>query len=583
MKIRTRTQAILAVTIFIFVIILFVVANAFIQSSYTQIELQQSDANINLVSDQIRFDADQLGTKARDWAVWDDTYQFMDDRNDHYRETIIDAPTTYDSLQISGLVYFDAERNVVASQGYDLKNKTRTSLSEGTLVSLSKTLGVLSNTRGGKKKQGVILLPDGPALIGMHAILQTNGMGYGHGTLVMLQPFDERRIISIRDRVHLPVTIWPLDSPEPGVISEIAALTQADAPTRINRIQDSSSMAGFTLIQDIENRPILLIGVGTPRTVYQQTTGALIYLILAFIVIGGCYVIITGMLMHRYVTTPLSDLDTAMKKIGSMGDLSERLPAETGDDEITSLKESFNTMLAELQDKENELTRQGELLAEAHRKANMYLDIYLDVLTYEILNVTISLQAYAELIRESGDATNKDYADRITVALNRNLSVIRNIETISKIYKNPPGRMKVNLHDVVGREIDRFPGKNIRYLDGEVWVVADEMLGIVFHNILLNSLQFGRENLLIEITAKDRGNDIVEIAVIDNGNGIPDDMKPLIFDRFMKGSDKRSSYGLGLHIVKMLIEAYDGHVWADDRIPGKPEEGASIRFTLHKG
>lgn len=583
LKISTRTQAILAATVFFFVITLFFIANAFIESAYTHIELQQSDANIQLVEDQFRYDAEQLGTKARDWAVWDDTYQYMDNRNPHYIETVINAPTTYESLQLSGLIYFDSDGNVVASQGYDLKNKTRTNISQGTLTSLSKTLGVLSNTRGGKKKQGIVLLPEGPAIVGMHTILQTNGMGYGHGTLVMLQPFDESRIGSIQARLHLPIKIWRIDRPEPAVTPDLAGLVVADAPPRISRIQDSSTMAGFCLLRDIGNRPILLVGVETPRTVSQQMLGTLIYLISAFIAIGVIYILITGYLLRRYIITPLTDLDATMKKIGSVRDLSERLPAGDGDDEISSLKESFNAMLQDLQNKEAELTRRGEHLADAHRKANMYLDIYLDVFTYEILNITISLQAYAELIRESGDTMNREYADRITFALNRNLSVIRNIETISKIYKHPPARTPVDLQTLVEKEIQKYSDKNIRYTGGRIVVMADETLGIVFHNLLLNAIQFGRDDLTVEISARDLNDGTVEVSVIDNGSGISDDMKPLIFDRFMKGSDKRSSYGLGLHIVKMLIDAYGGKVWADDRVPGKPEKGAALRFILHKG
>jgi K+-sensing histidine kinase KdpD len=43
-------------------------------------------------------------------------------------------------------------------------------------------------------------------------------------------------------------------------------------------------------------------------------------------------------------------------------------------------------------------------------------------------------------------------------------------------------------------------------------------------------------------------------------------MKTLVFDRFLEGSHKRSSYGLGLHIVKILITRYGGTVWVEDRI-----------------
>jgi signal transduction histidine kinase len=76
---------------------------------------------------------------------------------------------------------------------------------------------------------------------------------------------------------------------------------------------------------------------------------------------------------------------------------------------------------------------------------------------------------------------------------------------------------------------------------------------------------------------------MVEVAVTDTGPGIPDITKSTIFDRFMQNSSTRSSYGLGLHIAKMLVEAYGGRIWADDRVPGHPEQGAVIRFTLKKG
>lgn len=581
MKASTRTQAILAATVFFFVVTLFVVANGFIQSTYIQIELRQSDANTQLVTEQIRYEIEQLGTKARDWAVWDDTYTFMEDRNNRYRENVIGAPATYESLQLNGLILYDAEGRIVAAQGYDLVNRTLTPLPEDTTAIIGKTISSLSNTRGGKKKQGIIILPDGPALVGMHAILQTNGMGYGHGTIVMLQPFDEGRIETIRNHVHMPLRVWQMNSFGPEITPDVRILTAPEAPSRYNRIENMSVMSGFFLLNDIENRPVLLVGVDTPRTASQQMFGTLLYLVFAFSIIGCIFIVITGLLLKYYIITPLTDLDTAMKQIGQHGDLSARLPV-CGDDEIASLKQSFNGMLGEIQDKETELKKQGALLAEAHRKANLYLDIYLDVLTYEILNVTISLQAYAELIRERGDVTNTEYADRITSALNRNLTVIRNIETISKIYKTPPGRTAVSLKGILAAEVVKFPGKDIRVENPDVTVIADEKLGIVFHNLFLNAIKFGGNDVTISVRTRDIQGGAVEISVVDNGSGIADDLKPLIFDRFMKGTDKRSSYGLGLHIVKMLIESYGGRVWADDRIPESPGEGAAIRFTLKK-
>lgn len=75
---------------------------------------------------------------------------------------------------------------------------------------------------------------------------------------------------------------------------------------------------------------------------------------------------------------------------------------------------------------------------------------------------------------------------------------------------------------------------------------------------------------------------MLEVSVMDNGPGIDDDMKEGIFDRFAKDTRTRSSYGLGLHIVKMLIEGYGGKVWATDRVAEERMQGVAIHFTLKR-
>ncbi len=158
--------------------------------------------------------------------------------------------------------------------------------------------------------------------------------------------------------------------------------------------------------------------------------------------------------------------------------------------------------------------------------------------------------------------------------------MIRNIETISRIYKNPSEARGVELAAVIKTETGRRTGARIVMENCNRTVLADDMLGVVFDNIFANSLKFGGKDTEIQVTARDLPDDMIEVSVTDNGPGIPDAAKSLIFDRFTKDSRTRSSYGLGLHIVKMLIESYGGRVRADDRVPGDPGSGAAIRFTL---
>lgn len=220
-------------------------------------------------------------------------------------------------------------------------------------------------------------------------------------------------------------------------------------------------------------------------------------------------------------------------------------------------------------------------LNELNRKANLYLDIYLDVITYEISNAIAGLRAYAVYLKDSAGDKEKILTERIIALTIKISEVIRNIETISRIYKTPLATRKVDLKMIVQKEVELLPKARIHIEDCNFAVLADDMLGVVFNNLFTNSLKFGGPDVEITVSGQDTGEGLVEISVTDNGKGISDAMKPLIFDRFFQNSRTRSSYGLGLHIVKMLIGEYGGKIWAADRVSGVPEQGAAIRFTLH--
>lgn len=362
----------------------------------------------------------------------------------------------------------------------------------------------------------------------------------------------------------------------------VLQLTAPGAPKIVSRIHDTSTLLSNTLIYDIENKPIVLLKVTTSRDMYQQANATVSFFLVAFMIIAIIFGAVTELLLRRYIVNPLSHLDAVMKSIGQNRDLSERLPVD-GDDEIASLKMSLNTMLQELQDSQVQLAHQREQLAEANRKANLYLDIYLDVLTYEIKNAIFSLSGYAEIIHNSVGVKEKGYASRMIETMKKSRNVIRNIETISSIYKHPPQQKPVNLNKVIAEVVKEHKEITIRCRNCEVTVLADEMLQVVFRNLISNSVKAGGPPVEIEIHTEDQPDGMLLVTVSDTGTGIPDEIKTGIFDRFMQGTDKRSSYGLGLHIAKMLIEAYGGRIWADDRVTGHPEQGAAIRFTLHKG
>ncbi|MFL6137946.1 MAG: ATP-binding protein [Frankiaceae bacterium] len=108
----------------------------------------------------------------------------------------------------------------------------------------------------------------------------------------------------------------------------------------------------------------------------------------------------------------------------------------------------------------------------------------------------------------------------------------------------------------------------------EMWVDPDK-LDQVIGNLLENAVRHGSGTVAIDVR---RHGDGVEVTVADEGEGIPDEVMSRIFTKFWRGT-RRGSTGLGLYIVKGLVEAHGGSI----EVSRAPGGGALFRFVLPAG
>ena len=133
-----------------------------------------------------------------------------------------------------------------------------------------------------------------------------------------------------------------------------------------------------------------------------------------------------------------------------------------------------------------------------------------------------------------------------------------------------------------------FEAKNIglsyfNYAGDDVQIIADpEQLKRVIHNIINNSIKYlDKPKGFINIRVKDVG-DFIQVEIEDNGKGIAKKDLPYIFDRFFRADTSRNSAtggsGIGLSIVRKIIEDHGGKIWATS----KEETGTIMYFVLRK-
>lgn len=217
-----------------------------------------------------------------------------------------------------------------------------------------------------------------------------------------------------------------------------------------------------------------------------------------------------------------------------------------------------------------------EQLRDAYEQASLYLDI----LTHDVNNAIAGISGYADLMTvPAAAASGQDPLIQLRRGIARAAEIIRRVSTIRRIHEMEPSFRPIRLDELVRSEAAGFSGAKIVSEVPPVEVLADELLGEVFTNLIGNSIKFGRGRATIWIHAR-IGDAAVECSVEDDGPGIPDGLKNRLFERFEQGEQDRSGQGLGLYIVRSLVYRYGGECRIEDRVPGRPEQGTAIRFTI---
>ncbi len=220
--------------------------------------------------------------------------------------------------------------------------------------------------------------------------------------------------------------------------------------------------------------------------------------------------------------------------------------------------------------------------------AKQQAELYLDLMGHDINNMHQIILGYLELARDMNpEAGQSEFLDKPIEVLQRSARLIRNVRKLQRLKE---GLFQTQVVDVcqllvdVQREFGAVPHKAVTLnLDGceQCHVHANELLHDVFANLVGNAIKHtgDRADIVVDMgVVWNDGRQYCRVMVEDDGPGIPDDFKGRIFNRLIEGTDKAKGMGLGLYLVKSLVESYSGQVWVEDRVQGDHSKGA--RFVV---
>ncbi len=234
---------------------------------------------------------------------------------------------------------------------------------------------------------------------------------------------------------------------------------------------------------------------------------------------------------------------------------------------------------------------------ESLKEAKQQTELYVDLMGHDINNLNQSAMGYLELALQQMDSEKiLRLEDRLLIerpmqALASSSTLIENVRKLQKLMAEGVKTKPTDL-DEIFRELEAttFHSKDrdiriiIQHVPGST-VRANELLKDVFVNLIANAVKHSDEKkpLTIEVKVEpfnENGQRNYRCLVEDDGPGIPDELKSRLFHRFQRGATRAYGKGLGLYLVRTLVEGYHGKVWVEDRVPDDYTKGAKFVVIL---
>jgi signal transduction histidine kinase len=287
---------------------------------------------------------------------------------------------------------------------------------------------------------------------------------------------------------------------------------------------------------------------------------------------------------YKSVAKPVWKLNEAMRQI-AQGNLDYSIATE-GTDEFSELCNNFDVMRRAVKE-----TMESKVKFDQDNRE------LVSNISHDLKTPITSIKGYCEGIMD-GVADTPEKTDRyIKTIYNKAIEMDRLINELTLYSQIDTNRIPYNFHRInvndffndcveeIGLDLE---SKNIKltysnYVESKTRIIADpEQLRRVINNIIGNSVKYmDKPDGAIDICIVD-SNDSIQVEIEDNGKGIAAKDLPNIFDRFFRTDASRNSAqggsGIGLSIVKKIIEDHGGYVWAT----GKEGEGTTIHFVLRK-
>jgi signal transduction histidine kinase len=592
--------------------------HAFVMApAFTKLEQDAAIRNLDRCQEAVDGVAESVSTLAFDYGAWDDTCQFLEDRNQAYRDSNLSSSfheTTGNDL----VAILTASLEIVAFSCVDPDSQESVELPE-LVQDLRKPGNVFTDFSGTEDaNEGLVLTSHGLMIIASRPVVSSRREGPIRGAMIMGRFLNDDRITEMCDRTHCQMDVSALANEG----SSGPQAPQVSIQSTIEEINEDT-LQSTRRLDDIHGSPVALLTLVSARPIAHQgkfTKNAAMFCSL----IGVLLMLLgTGIALRQRVVEPLQTMASHAARVGIEDDLAARLNSDRSD-EIGILARSFDLMVAHLaearRETEESAHRAGmaEIASEvlhnvgnAVNTANCCAEVIADQLNNSRLS---GLEKATSLLSEQASNAvhffSEDprgpklisYLVTLTGALqkeqNENLSELQRLqETIRHIReaiasqqshaRKSDFRQRVDLRALlnetllVNEALQKQCGITVTINMPELPLLelnrsrVAQVLVNLEKNALLSMQSVPGRNHQLTLNVAVPETDTLQIEVRDTGTGFTPEIHERLFGQGF--TTRKEGSGLGLHYCVNVIREMGGDITAHSEGPGT---GATFRITI---
>ncbi len=233
-----------------------------------------------------------------------------------------------------------------------------------------------------------------------------------------------------------------------------------------------------------------------------------------------------------------------------------------------------------------------------YKKAFNLTNFYKDLFTHDINNILQSIVSAVEfysMIQNDPEKLKKwgDITEIVKIHVKRGANLVLNVRKLSTLDKPEIELSSVGVFNILQNSVENtissFQNRNVKIdvngLSKEIKVLGNELLIEIFDNILNNAVHYNgnEEEVKVEIYISkilEDNTQYIKFEFKDHGMGILEEKKNYLFEReYVKNINERGM-GMGLSLVKKIVDKYDGKIRVEDRIKGDYTKGSNFIVLL---